>query len=80
MEDYLHDIKNLNIGKVEEDCSLKNYTTYRTGGIARCIVYPKNVACFVKLVHFLKSNDISFKILGYFSSFIDIISISFFSI
>lgn len=60
----LEKIKNLNIGRVEENVSLKKYNTYRVGGVARCIVYPKNVASLILLISFLKSEDIPYKILG----------------
>ena len=64
MEDIIQKIKDLNIGKIEENVSLKKYTTYRVGGIARCIAYPKSIASLVKLVRFLKLEKIPYKILG----------------
>ena len=64
MEDIIQKIKELNVGKVEENVSLTKYTTYRTGGVARGIVYPRNVACLVKLVRFLKNENVLFKVLG----------------
>ncbi len=64
MNEFISKIKDLNIGKIEEDASLRKYTTYRVGGIARCIAYPRNVACLVKLVRFLKMEEISYKLLG----------------
>ena len=57
-------LKALNIGRIEEDVSLKKYTTYRVGGIARCIVYPRTVACLVKLIKTLKEDGTPYKILG----------------
>ena len=64
MNDYVETIKLLNVGKIEENVSLKNYTTYRAGGNARCIVYPKNVDALVNLLSFLKENRILYKIIG----------------
>ena len=64
MEDILQKIEDLNIGKVEENVSLKKYTTYRVGGIARYIVYPRNVTSLVKLMRFLKNEQIPHKVLG----------------
>ncbi len=57
-------IKENNIGKVEENVSLKKYTTYRVGGIARYVVYPKNVSKLISLIKYLKNFKIKYKILG----------------
>ena len=64
MKRIIQQIKDMDIGKVEEDVSLKKYTTYRAGGIARCIVYPKNVSKLVELMKYLKQADVTHKILG----------------
>ena len=64
MKEIIQKIKDLNIGKIEENVSLKKYTTYRVGGIAECIAYPRNVTCLVKLVRFLKGEKVGYKILG----------------
>lgn len=64
MKEIIQQIRDMDIGKVEEDVSLKKYTTYRAGGIARCIVYPKNVSKLVELMKYLKQADVPHKILG----------------
>ena len=64
MKDKILEIKNLNIGKVEEDASLKKYTTYCVGGTCSCIVFPKNVECLIKLIKFLRNEQIPYKLLG----------------
>jgi len=64
MNDVIQKIKKLDIGKVEEDVSLKKYTTYRVGGVAKCIVYPKTKTGLVKLIRFLKNENVPYKILG----------------
>ena len=64
MNEVINLIKNSNIGKVEENVSLKKYNTYHVGGTARCIVYPKNVTRLVKLIKLLKDNNYPYKILG----------------
>ena len=64
MEDIIDKIKELNIGKIEENVSLKKYTTYRTGGIARCIVYPKNIDNLIELIKIIKTENVKYKILG----------------
>ncbi len=64
MDEIIKKIKENNIGKLEENVSLKKYTTYRVGGVARCIVYPRSVTKLVTLIKLLKSSNIKFKILG----------------
>ena len=64
MKDLILKIKNLNVGKVEENINLTKYTTYHVGGKAACLVYPKNITCLVKLVRFLKIEGIKYKVLG----------------
>lgn len=64
MNEVIQNIKRENIGKIEENISLKKYTTYKVGGKSRCVVYPKNVDKLVKLIKLLNQNDIKYKIIG----------------
>lgn len=64
MEDIIEEIKSSNIGRMEENVSLKKYTTYRVGGVARVIVYPKDIPSLVNLLRILKSHHMGWKILG----------------
>ena len=60
----LKELEDLNIGKIDTNVSLKKCTTYRVGGIAKYIAYPKNVNSLVKLIKYLKNKNIKYKILG----------------
>lgn len=60
----LNELIDLNIGRIDENVSLKKCTTYRVGGIAKYIAYPKNVNSLVKLIKYLKNKNIKYKILG----------------
>lgn len=60
----LNELEKLNIGKIDANVSLKKYTTYRVGGNAKYIAYPKNTECLVKLIKYLKNKNIKYKILG----------------
>lgn len=60
----LNELVELNIGKIDTNVSLKKCTTYRVGGIAKFIAYPKNVNSLVKLIKYLKNKNIKYKILG----------------
>ncbi len=64
MDDIIEEIKIMDIGKMEENVSLKNYTTYRCGGNARCIVYPKTVNSLSTLLSYLIERGVRYKILG----------------
>ena len=54
MKEVIELIKMKNIGRVEENVSLKKYTTYKAGGTARCIIYPKNIDKLIDLLTLLK--------------------------
>lgn len=64
MKEIIDIIEKSNIGKVEKNAKLSKYTTYKTGGIAKAIVYPRNKTCLVKLIRLLRSHDVKYKILG----------------
>lgn len=64
MNEVIQNIKRENIGRIEENISLKKYTTYKVGGKARCVVYPKNVDKLVQLIKLLNLNNIKYKIIG----------------
>lgn len=60
----VEEIKKLNIGKIVPDVLMKEYTTYKVGGKAICIVYPDDELGLVKLLKYLCQNKIKYKILG----------------
>lgn len=64
MNEHINKIKQMDIGKVVENVSLKEYTTYKVGGIAKCFVYPKDVKSLIKLLKYIKNHDIKYKVLG----------------
>lgn len=64
MRKVLETIESENLGKYEEDVSLKKYTTYKVGGKASVIVYPKNVDCLIRLLKVIKEENVEYKVLG----------------
>ena len=48
MNEIIELIKEREIGKCVENASMKKYTTYKVGGVARCIVYPKDTKKFMQ--------------------------------
>ena len=64
MNELIEELKEMNIGKVLTEVPIKNYTTYKVGGTARAMVFPKNISCLVKLIEKLKSEKCKFMVLG----------------
>lgn len=64
MNEVIQKIKKEDIGKIEENVSLKKYTTYKVGGKARCVVYPKTTEKLVMLIRLLNQYEVNYKILG----------------
>lgn len=61
IEDFIEENK---IGKIKFNEELKNYNTYKMGGIAKYIIYPDNVDKLKLLIKYLKDNKINYKIIG----------------
>ena len=62
------ELEKINCGKVLENCSLKQYTTYRAGGIADYIVFPESIEQLKNLMSYLKKKNIKHKVVGYGSN------------
>ena len=68
MNDILKELEKDNLGKVEYDVSMDKHTTYRVGGVASAIFYPKNVDGLIRFIRKAKQKNIKYKILGYGSN------------
>ena len=68
MKDVKEFIKSRGIGKYIENASLKEYTTYKVGGKARFIVFPKNTTKLIELLKYLRQENILNMILGFGSN------------
>lgn len=64
MEDFLKEVEKNNIGKLEKNVFLSKYTTYKVGGLASCIIYPKNIDKLVQLIKIIKRYNVKYKVLG----------------
>lgn len=64
MRRILETIEKENIGKYEENVLLKKYTTYKVGGKASVIVYPKDAESLTKLIKVIKEEKVKYKVLG----------------
>lgn len=64
MNEIINIIKKREYGKILSDVSLKEYTTYKVGGIARYMIFPKNIDNLVEIIRLLKKNKIKHMVLG----------------
>lgn len=58
------ELKHLKVGHVLVNVDLKTFTTFKAGGMALAAIYPETTDQLVKLIKYLKKNNIKFKILG----------------
>ncbi len=70
MEEIIKYIRENNIGRYQENINLKEFTTYKVGGIGRLLVYPSNEKKLVLLLKKLKEEKLKYKILGFGSNMI----------
>ena len=64
MEKMINEIMANRIGDVLVDADLKKYTTYKVGGKAKLLVYPKNVDKLICLLEILERYQVKFFVLG----------------
>lgn len=62
--ELIEQLKQMNIGKLETNVLLSKYTTYKVGGKAKVLAYPKNIEKLITLLKWVKTNNISYKMLG----------------
>lgn len=63
MEELIRFFNENNI-KYEENVSFKTLTTYKTGGYSWFVVTPSNLEILIKIIEYLKDNDIDYAIFG----------------
>lgn len=64
MQDFLKEVEKEDIGKVTKDVFISKYTTYKVGGLAKVIIYPKNIDKLVILCRLIKKYQLKYMILG----------------
>lgn len=64
INEVIQKLEKANVGRVDKNVSLSKHTTYKVGGIASAIVYPKDINCLVKLLKVLKEAGVKYKIIG----------------
>lgn len=64
MNEVIQKLEKANIGRIDKNVSLSKHTTYKVGGIARAIAYPRNANCLVKLLKLLREDKVKYKVIG----------------
>lgn len=64
MEKIIKLVEKYKIGKILCDEPLKKYNTYRLGGIAKYVIFPKNEEKLIELLKIIKDNNFKYKIVG----------------
>ena len=64
MNNFNLELEKLNLGKIEKDISLSTLTTYKTGGIAKLVIYPNNINNLKQLLKLIHKYNIKYFILG----------------
>lgn len=60
----IEDVERENVGEIKKNVSMKEHTTYKTGGIVRYMIYPTNINQLKKLLTFIQKNKIKYKVVG----------------
>ena len=60
----IEELRMLECGKILENVDMKKYTTYKAGGKAKLMVFPKDIDDLIKLLKYIKKNNIKHKVLG----------------
>ena len=61
---YIEDIKKIKNLKILEDVSLKKYTSFKLNTTAKLIIFPEDIDSLIKLLTYLRNNNIKHKIIG----------------
>ena len=62
--DIIKELEKLNIGTIIKHPNMCDYTSYKAGGPALCIVSPYNETALILLMRFIKENNLKYKIIG----------------
>ena len=60
----IEEVEKLNVGKIKTNVSMKEYTTYKTGGIVRYMIFPSSIEELITLITFIKTKNIKYKVIG----------------
>lgn len=64
MDKIINEIMQKNIGDIKVNADISKYTTYRVGGIAKVLVYPKNIEKLITVMEIINKYNVKYFILG----------------
>ncbi len=64
MNNFILKLEKLNLGKIERNISLSTLTTYKTGGVAKLVIYPNNINNLKELITLIHKYNINYFLLG----------------
>ena len=64
MEKVINEIMSKKIGDIIVDAPLSKYTTYKVGGKAKMLIYPKNLEKLIELMEIIQREEIKHFVLG----------------
>lgn len=57
-------IESEGLGEYKENYSFEKLTSYKAGGCARLVVYPSDTESLVKILEYIKGNNLDYKVFG----------------
>lgn len=64
MEEFINVLKTKDLGMIKYNEPLSKYTTYKVGGNAKVVVFPKDILCLKELLKLIKEYRIEYKVIG----------------
>lgn len=64
MEEFINVLKTKDIGTIKYNEPLSKYTTYKVGGNAKVVAFPKDIPCLKELLKLIKQYCIKYKVIG----------------
>lgn len=64
MEEFINVLKTKDLGLIKYNEPLSKYTTYKVGGNAKVVVFPKDFLCLKELLKLIKQYCIKYKVIG----------------
>lgn len=61
---HLNNLKKIVHGDIEYNVSMKNHTSFRIGGIARVVLYPREMTDLVDAINYLRRHNIRYFVFG----------------
>ena len=61
---HLNNLKKILHGDIETNVCMKNHTTFRIGGVADLVLYPREMTDLVEAVRYMRKYNIRYEVFG----------------